>query len=178
MSLTVGAVLVAWRPTSLQHFTEPSAALILRRTPDPLPVMFSVIYYLCGGCVLTPYALGLTHWAGCALAPAHGGCAFRLAMVGGGRAWPFVRTGELRSLRCMCTRECSCPSTFGGCHIGITVQLCCGQEWVWQSWRMGMWWMGGVGALKWWWCVDGVAYYLSRCGWPTSVLTFHTHTSL
>jgi len=138
MSLTVSAVLVAWRRTSLQHFSEPSGALIPRITLDPLPVMFSVIHYVCGGCVLTPYALGLTHWAGCALPPACVGCAFTLGAAGGSRAWPFVTMVELQSLRCTCKPEFSCPSVFGACHIGITVQLCGGQEWVWQSWNMGM----------------------------------------
>jgi len=41
----------------------------------------------------------------------------------------------------------------GGRHIGITVQLCGGQELVWQSWSMGMWWVGGLVTFKWLWAV-------------------------
>jgi len=145
---------VAWRQTSLQLFSEPSGALILRMTWDPHPVMFSVIQYFCSGCVLTPYALRLRHWAGCALAAAGIRCAFRLVVAGGSSASPFVTMVELQSLRCTCKRECSCPSAFAASHIGITVQLCCGQEWVWQSWSIGRWWVG-VSALKGLCCVCG-----------------------
>jgi len=131
-------------------------------------------------CKLTPYSLSITHWAGSALAPACVGCAFRLAPAVGGRAWPFVRMAELRSLGCKCKRQCSCPSQFVGvCHIGITVQLCGGRSGYGSNgaWACGGWavWLLLNGCGGW---VGGVAYYLSRCGWPTSNLTFHTHTSL
>jgi len=84
MSLTVDAALVAWRGTSLKPFSEPSSAVIPRVTSDPRPVMFSVIPYVCGGCILTPYALSLTHCAGCALSLACVGCGF--ALTGQGEA--------------------------------------------------------------------------------------------
>ena len=75
MSLTVGTVLVAWRETSLQCRPEWCRAHILRIIPDPHPVMFSVINYVCGVCVLTPCALGTAPriwWAGLLLQPVLG----------------------------------------------------------------------------------------------------------
>jgi len=42
------------------------------------------------GCALTPYALGLMHWAGCAHAQACVGCAFRLAPAGAAGRGPLL----------------------------------------------------------------------------------------
>jgi len=107
MSLTLSAVLVAWRLTSLQHLSAPSGALLPHMTPDSCPEKSSAIYYVCGVGVLTPYALGRAHWAGYAHAQACVGCAFRLAPAGASRVWPFVWMTKLQSLGQSCECECS-----------------------------------------------------------------------
>jgi len=71
---------------------------------------------------------------------------------------PRLLLGAILELRCSCV--------LGRSGYGSHGAWACGG---WVVWLL----LNGCGVW-----VGGVAHYLSRCGWPTSDLTFHTHTSL
>jgi len=133
------------------------------------------------GCALTPYALGLTHWAGCALALACVGYAFRLAPRGGAAGHgPLLGWLSFRSLGPrVSVSVLVLPRLLVGAILEIRFSYVVGRSGYGSHgvWACGVWavWLLLNGCGGW---VGGIAHYLRRCGWPTSFLTFHTHTLL